>query len=77
MIQKYRIEFILHTQNISSLNIKNSLAEFGNNLEIVDCLDATGRGKNFKVCLDTEEPTAIFDICAQLGRIKQVKVKEE
>ena len=77
-MQKYLLEFVLHTQDSSSVTIKNSLAEFGENLEIADsCQDAGARGKDFKVRIRTEDPTTIFDICSQIGRIKSMKVDEE
>jgi dihydroxyacetone kinase-like predicted kinase len=75
-MQRYSLEFILHAFNASSKIIKNSLAEFAENIEITDCQDSYGRGKNFKVNVQTEDPTLIFDVCSQFGRIKTVKVDE-
>jgi dihydroxyacetone kinase-like predicted kinase len=75
-MQKYSLEFILHTQDASAEEIHNSLAEFAESLEIADCQGDGGRGKDFKVNINTEEPTAIFDICAQFGRIKNVRIDE-
>jgi dihydroxyacetone kinase-like predicted kinase len=76
-MQKYRLEFVLHTQESSSSVIKNSLAEFGEGLEIGESpQEANARGKDFKVHIDTEEPTTIFDICSQFGRIRKIKVHE-
>ena len=75
-IPKYSLEFILHTQDVSEKSLKNSMTEFGEKLEIVECNDNIARGKNFKVQLFAEDPTIIFDICAQFGRIKSVKINE-
>lgn len=68
-MSKFRLEFILHTPSASLKAVKNSLAEFGEGLEITDIQD-----KNFKVNINTEDPTVVFDVCAQFGRIKSVKV---
>jgi dihydroxyacetone kinase-like predicted kinase len=77
-MHSYYLEFILNTYNASEELIKTSLAEFGEGLEILLLpQDNTGKGENFKVCISTQDPTVIFDICAQLGRIKTVRVNEE
>jgi dihydroxyacetone kinase-like predicted kinase len=77
-MQKYNLEFILHTQNSSLEVVKNSLSEFGDSLEVSEfLLENTARGRDFKINMNTEDPTAIFDICGQIGRIRQIKVKEE
>ncbi len=73
-MQKYRLEFMLHTPSASINTVKNSLAEFGEGLEITDCPDMDTRGRNFKVNINTEDPTVVFDVCAQFGRIKSIKV---
>jgi dihydroxyacetone kinase-like predicted kinase len=79
-MQKYLLEFVLHTQNSSLKTIKSSLAEFGEDLQIIDFLpdnqDVNVKGKNFKININTEEPTTIFDICSQFGRIRTIKVNE-
>ena len=73
---KYQLEFILHTQDALGESIKSSLSEFGEDLKISVSRDDNLQGKNFKININTEDPTAIFDICAQFGRIKSVKVDE-
>lgn len=75
-MQKYRLEFILHVWNIPLQQVKSSLAEFGEILEITDCQDANSQGKDYKININTEEPTLIFDVCSQFGRIRSVKVNE-
>lgn len=72
-MHKYSLEFILDTQGVSIETIKNSLIEFGESLDIAKQGRETGE---FKVCMRTQDPTIIFDACAQLGRIKSVKVNE-
>ncbi|MDD5109141.1 MAG: hypothetical protein PHC29_06515 [Candidatus Omnitrophica bacterium] len=75
MITKYALEFILHAKDSSPKIIKNTLAEFGNELTIVDCQKDT-ESCNYKVNMITEDPTLVFDLCSQLGRIRSVKVQE-
>lgn len=76
-LQKYRLEFILHTYNTSIEVIKNSLVEFGNSLEVSDSPKSTEKGNNFYICLNTEDPTLVFDICSQFGRIRSVKINDQ
>jgi dihydroxyacetone kinase-like predicted kinase len=75
--QKYRLEFILHTYNTSIEAIKNSLVEFGNSLEVSDSPKSAEKGNNFQISLNTEDPTLVFDICSQFGRIRSVKINDE
>ncbi|MDD5561917.1 MAG: hypothetical protein PHT50_07320 [Candidatus Omnitrophica bacterium] len=73
MMTKYTLEFILHTKNSSPKLIKSSLAEFGNQLVVSQCLEQS-ENCNYKVSMVTEDPTLVFDLCTQLGRIRSVKV---
>lgn len=73
MITKYALEFILHTPNSSAKMIKNSLAEFGNDLVVNEC-QAGRESCNYKVSMITEDPALVFDLCAQLGRIRSIKI---
>ena len=75
-MHKYCLEFILNTYNASAEMIKNSLSEFGEGLKIVVCQNNSSGGEVFKININTEDPTVIFDVCAQFGRIKTVKVDE-
>ena len=76
MIDKYLLEFILHAHNSSAEKIKVSLAEFADHLE-VRLADELKGGNDFKISLKSQDPTLVFDICSQLGRIKSVKINEE
>ncbi len=76
-MQKYKLEFILHTYNTSIEAIKNSLVEFGNSLEISDSEKSAQKGEDFQISLNTEDPTLVFDICSQFGRIRSVKINDE
>ena len=75
MITKYVLEFILHAKDSSPKIIKSALAEFGSELMVTDCQKHTESG-NYKVNMITEDPTLVFDLCSQLGRIRSVKVHE-
>lgn len=74
MITKYVLEFILHAKDTSSKIIKSSLAEFGNDLEVKQ-IDEEKQNSDYKVNMVTEDPTLVFDLCSQLGRIRSIKVK--
>jgi dihydroxyacetone kinase-like predicted kinase len=77
MMQKYRLEFILHVRHHGIEVIKSSLSEFGRCLEITDSsLPHHSGAKDLKIHIDTDEPTQIFDVCSQFGRIKAVKINE-
>lgn len=75
MIIKYALEFILHAKGSSAKNIKSALAEFGSNLEVIDC-QKHPESCNYEVSMTTEDPTLVFDLCSQFGRIRSVKVHE-
>jgi len=75
MITKYVLEFVLHAKDSSPKIIKSALAEFGSDLVVSDC-QKQGESCNYKVNMITEDPTLVFDLCSQLGRIRSVKVQE-
>lgn len=75
-IPKFKLGFILHTYNTTLEAVKTSLAEFGEKLDILELADSSQKGKNFKINIDTEDPTIVFDVCSQFGRIRSVKVEE-
>ena len=75
MITKYVLEFVLHAKDSSPKIIKSALAEFGSDLIVADC-QKQAESCNYKVNMITEEPTLVFDLCSQLGRIRSVKVHE-
>jgi hypothetical protein len=39
--------------------------------------EAAEGGKDFKLILKAHDPTMIFDLCGQFGRIRSVKVEEK
>lgn len=76
-MHKYYLEFILNPYHASAEMIKNALAEFGENLGIADFEVFNSEDKSFKINICTEEPTVMFDICSQFGRISSIKINEE
>lgn len=78
-MHKYHLEFILNIfPDIPTETLKNSLVEFGENLEISQALqDNDIKGKDLKVCIHTDDPTIIFDTCAQFGKMKSIKIDEK
>ena len=72
------MEFILHTgEGQSHSTIRNYLIEWAQGLEISECSrDDCAPGKDFKIRMRAQDPTIIFDACAQFGRIKSAKIDE-
>ncbi len=76
-MHNYRLEFILNTY-AAEKEIRAALAHYGDGLEMFSLPPANHeRGNHFKVQMVTPDPTLIFDMCAQYGRIKSVKVEEQ
>ena len=75
MIPRYTLEFILHSKNSTLKLIKSSLEEFGSDLTIHPCQKEAG-SCDYQVNMTTEDPTLVFDLCSQMGRIRSIKVHE-
>ncbi len=75
-MQKYQIQFTLHTHGNTLTEIRNAFREFGEELAIEQAVPENPEKSDFSISLVSEEPTAIFDICGQFGRIRAVKVTE-
>jgi hypothetical protein len=76
--KEFRLEFILHAHNTSAKALKNSLTEFAKDIEVTSLeADKATDAEDFKVSLKAEDPTMVFDICAQFGRIRSVRIQEE
>ena len=75
----YFMELVLHTsENESHSTIKNYLVEWAQDLDITESHQQdSAQGKNFKIRMRAQDPTIIFDTCAQFGRIKSVKIDED
>jgi len=77
-MRKYYLEFILNMQAVSSDALKNSILEFAEDIEITHVpQDNEARGKDFRIRVCTEDPTIIFDTCAQFGKLKSIKIDEK
>ncbi len=77
-MHRYCLEFILNMQDVSIQTLKNSIVEFAEILEISQMpQDNTIKTRDFKIRVYTEDPTIIFDTCAQFGRLKSIKIDEE
>lgn len=74
---KYNIELIFNMHEGASNDLRAPLSEFGENLCICDYEEGDFSGKNFKINIDAEDPTLIFDLLAQFDRIRSVKVNEQ
>jgi len=77
MQEKYWLDFILRAYGESAQNIKSALSEFGEHLEIAEDAEGQGQARDYKIRIQTEEPTLVFDVCSQFGRIKSVKINED
>ena len=75
----YFMEFILHTGEAESqTSVKNYLLEWAQDLDVTECIrDDCPPGKDFKIRMRAQDPTVIFDACAQFGRIKSVRIDEQ
>jgi len=75
LMRKQSLNFILTTMGASEKAIRSSLVEFGENLEILALGRNEGsRVQDYNIIITTEDPTIIFDLCAEFGRIKSVKI---
>lgn len=75
---RYDLEFVLGAHNLNSDIIRDAIGEFGEGLEIVElATEKLTRYSDFQVRISTLDPTVIFDVCSQMGRIKSVKIDEK
>jgi dihydroxyacetone kinase-like predicted kinase len=72
---RYCLDFVLRAYGKTARSLKSALSEFGEGLEIAEGV-GEGEARDFKIRIHTEEPTLVFDACAQLGRITSVKINE-
>lgn len=66
----------MSAKDSSQQEICNCLLEFGEDLEMEDTHQGIS-GQDYKISLVTENPTMIFDICGQFGKIKSIRINEE
>ena len=76
-MHKYFLEFTLSTHDYSMDEIKECLLGLGESLEILPLPQCdTERARNYKIHLNVEDAMLVFDTCAQLGKIKSVRINE-
>jgi len=77
-MSRYCLEFILNMHAVSMETLRNSIVEFGEDLEISQLPeDNDDKARDFRIRIYTEDPTIIFDTCAQFGRLKSIKIDEK
>ena len=76
-MSRYLLEFTLNVHGITAETVRNSILEFGEALEVARSAPGDNKEQDLKVSIATEDPTIIFDVCAQFGRIRSVRVTEE
>jgi len=74
-MKNYHLEFILNAYNTEIKAIKNALTEFVADIEINETKNENN-SSDYKIHLKAEDPTVIFDLCSQFGRIKSVRIEE-
>ncbi|MCU0665569.1 MAG: hypothetical protein MUF05_00505 [Candidatus Omnitrophica bacterium] len=79
MIPYYTLDFILHTYTATNLQaVKSALVEFAQAIQVAQIEEnGLSRTDQYKISMTVEEPTIIFDICAQFGKIKSMKIEEK
>jgi hypothetical protein len=77
-MHKYRVECILHTYDVADTELQQALSGCGEDLEILTMPQTDKeKGTNFKIQIFVDDPTIVFDACAEFGRIRSVKVEEK
>lgn len=67
------MEFVLYVKDAALKSIRNCIAEFGEELEVLE-MKGDAKKPCFKVHIHTELPTVIFDTCGQFGRLASIKI---
>lgn len=76
--KNFVMEFILHSYGASIQALTNSLTEFAEDIRIAPIEPGVAdNGNDFLVNLRAQDPTSIFDICSQFGRIRRAKIEEK
>jgi len=76
-MHRYYVEFILSADKGSGDTLQQALIECGENVEVISLPQSDShREHNFKIQINTIDPTIVFDRCAEYGRIKSVKINE-
>jgi dihydroxyacetone kinase-like predicted kinase len=74
---RYQVEFILSGHYDSVEIVRETIQGLGTSLEIIPCeREPLAKGVEVKIRVVTDDPTLIFDTCAQFGRMKSIRVAE-
>jgi hypothetical protein len=77
-MQDFHLDFMLTTYDSTLKQINDALSGYGEGIDV--CASGspdTAQGHVFKIRLNTKDPTLIFDICSQFGRITSARINEE
>jgi len=76
-MHRYYVEFILSADTSVADALEQALIECGENIEVISLPQSDShREHNFKIQINTVDPTIVFDMCAEYGKIKSVKIDE-
>ena len=76
-MSRYSLEFILKIYNASVETLRDSVSELGEGLTILELPQDNGeKGRDFRICICTEDPTLVFDTCAEFGRLRSIKITD-
>lgn len=77
MHERYQIECVLETKG-SPEDLRQALLEFGENINISPSKEIENSNRKLYVInINTTNPTFIFDICGEFGKIKCIKIKDQ
>ena len=75
--RRYSVDFILNSGNTTREGIEDSLSGLGDELVISQASSAERQDStDYNIRIITQDPTLIFDVCSQFGRLKSVKIGE-
>jgi dihydroxyacetone kinase-like predicted kinase len=75
-MHSYSLEFILNAPSSSTEAIRRSLLQAGEHAKVSRAQEEAQKEGVFQVHVQTKDPTLIFDICSQFGRISSIKIEE-
>ncbi len=74
---KYQLEFVLAAAGISEQDLLDLLKDITEEVELSVLPQQGGeRSLPYKVTACVQDPTIVFDACAEFGRIRSVKIEE-
>lgn len=76
-MNNYNVDLMLNTFYKDQVKIKNSLLTCSEEATISLILENTDGSFDYSIVAVAQDPTLVFDVCAQFGRMKSVKVNED